>query len=101
MLNITKKTDGTALTVFLEGDLDRNTTAALESSVMNDLQDKTELIIDLEKLEYISSAGLRSLVKFRKQMDKQGTMSLCNISKGVQEILDLSGLSHFLTGKSS
>ena len=98
MLNINKKREGTTLTVMLEGDLDRSTAADMESDVAKDMQDITELIFDLEKLGYISSAGLRAFVKFRKQMDRQGTMTIRNISKGVQDILDLSGLTQFLIG---
>ena len=98
MLNITKKINGTSLTVALTGDLERTTTADLETSVLNDLDGITELILDLEELDYISSAGLRSFVKFRKQMDKQGSMRLINIKSSIKEILDLSGLADFLIG---
>ena len=97
MLNITKKTEGTVLNVILEGDLDRTTAPELESAVINELQGTEELIIDLEKLVYISSAGLRVLVKFHKKMLSQGKMSLINVNKGVKDILDLSGLSGFFT----
>ena len=97
MLNINKKKENTTLTVILDGDLDRTTAPELESSITKELQDITDLVVDLEKLNYISSAGLRSFVKFRKIMDKQGKMSILNIGTGVQEILDLSGLTGFLT----
>ena len=66
--------------------------------MLNDLDGITELILDLEDLDYIFSAGLRSLVKFRKQMDKQGSMRLINIKSSIKEILDLSGLADFLIG---
>ncbi|MBQ5330338.1 MAG: STAS domain-containing protein [Oscillospiraceae bacterium] len=98
MLNITKNKEGTTLAILLEGDLDRTTALDLETAVITDLDGITDLMIDLDKLEYISSAGLRAFVKFRKLMDKQGTMRIINIRGAVKEILDLSGLAGFLTG---
>ncbi|MBQ5970402.1 MAG: STAS domain-containing protein [Clostridia bacterium] len=90
------KTDET-LTFYLEGDLDRITSADFEKEIFACLSDVTELVIDLEQLEYISSAGLRSFVKLQKQMDKQGTMRLVHVKPGVFEIFDLGGFTDYLT----
>ena len=60
--------------------------------VLGALHDVTELVYDLENLEYISSAGLRILITSLKEMKaKNGSMTLINVSEGVREILDLTG----------
>ena len=59
MLNIEKKTDGSSLNIALEGRLDTMTSPQLEETLKDSLDGVTSLIMDFEKLEYISSAGLR------------------------------------------
>ncbi|MBQ5316383.1 MAG: STAS domain-containing protein [Oscillospiraceae bacterium] len=98
MFNISKKKEGSRLTVRIGGDLDRTTAPELEADIMKCFEGITELVIDLEELDYISSAGLRTFVKFRKMMNKQGSMQMLNIKSSVREILDLSGLADFLIG---
>ena len=70
MLNINKELNGTTLTVILEGRLDTTATLNLEKELKDYLGDVTELIMDFEKLEYISSAGLRVLLSEQKTMSK-------------------------------
>ena len=52
---------------------------------------------DLEKLDYISSAGLRVLLSTQKIMNKQGKMVISNASAEVKEIFDVTGFSDILT----
>lgn len=56
-------------------------------------EDVSELIIDLEKLEYISSAGLRVILASHKLMNEQknGKMSVRNVSDGIMEIFEMTG----------
>ena len=53
--------------------------------------------LDLEKLEYISSAGLRVLLAAQKAMTKQGKMKICNVNETIMEIFDVTGFSDILT----
>lgn len=91
MLNIIKNIDGTTLTVRLSGDLDRLTAPYLEKSLSVDLPCITGLIIDLEGLEYISSAGLHSIMRFNGRIPCRGKINIININKEIKDILDLSG----------
>ena len=93
MLNITKTRDGKKL---LEGRLDTNTAPELEDSLSNELDDITELVIDLKDLEYISSAGLRVLLACQKKMMKQGKMTVCNPNDVITEIFEVTGFSEIL-----
>ena len=72
MLNISKTREDSALTVALEGRLDTTTAPELEAALKEALPGVGELTIDMSKLEYISSAGLRVLLSTQKVMNKQG-----------------------------
>ena len=97
MLNITKNANGNALKSILEGRLDTTTAPQLEAQLQDALGSVTDLKFDLEKLEYISSAGLRVLLASQKIMNKQGTMVISNASAEVKEIFDVTGFSDILT----
>ena len=97
MLNITKNLEDKKLTVYLEGRLDTTTAPQLEESMKESIGDVSELIMDFEKLEYISSAGLRVLLSCQKIMSKQGNMVVKNVSEEVMEIFEVTGFSDILT----
>jgi len=94
-MTINKISDGSALTVQLIGRLDAVTALELDKSLK--LDGISDLTIDLAELEYISSAGLRTLLKLQKKMDRQGAMRIKNIRENVREVLDMTGFSDFLT----
>ena len=97
MLNINKTRDGGKLCVALEGRLDTTTAPELEASLKEELDTVNELIIDLAKLEYISSAGLRVLLAAQKAMMKQGSMVVTNPNDVINEIFEVTGFSTILT----
>ena len=97
MLNIVKEQKDTTLTVFLEGRLDTTTSPELEKMLKENLDGMTELILDFEKLEYISSAGLRVLLSAQKTMNRQGKMKLIHVQDAVREIFEVTGFLDFLT----
>lgn len=96
-MEIKKIQDGSALTVYLSGRIDAVTALELDKNISSTLGNVTDLTIDLADLEYISSAGLRTLLKLQKRMDKQGAMRIRNIRENVREVLDMTGFSGFLT----
>ena len=96
MLNITKEQRDDALTVSLEGRLDTTTSPDLEKMLKESLDDVTELILDFENLEYISSAGLRVLLSAQKTMSRQGEMKLIHVREEVKEIFEVTGFLDFL-----
>lgn len=97
MLNITKNANGNELKLILEGRLDTTTAPQLEATLNSALAGVTALKFDLEKLDYISSAGLRVLLSSQKTMNKQGSMVISNVSPEVKEIFDVTGFSDILT----
>ena len=97
MLNIEKVAEGTSLTVKLEGRLDTTTSPQLEGELGSKLEGVKDLVFDLEKLEYISSAGLRVLLSAQKLMNNQGSMVVKNSIEEIREIFDVTGFSDILT----
>lgn len=97
MLHIEKKQDQDTLTIFLEGRLDTTTSPDLEEMLKGSLDGVTNLILDFEKLEYISSAGLRVLLSTQKVMNKQGEMKLIHVRSEVIEIFEVTGFLDILT----
>ena len=96
-MEIKKISDGSILTVQIIGRLDAVTALELDKNLSATLAGVTDLTIDLAGLEYISSAGLRTLLKLQKHMDRQGSMRIKNIRDNVREVLDMTGFSDFLT----
>jgi anti-sigma B factor antagonist len=99
MLTINKKTENGALTVALEGRLDTTSAPQLEGELKGALDGVTSLVLDLEGLEYISSAGLRVLLSAQKLMNKQGEMTITHVNDVIMEIFDVTGFTDILTIK--
>ncbi len=96
-MNIQKTVNGVALTVKVEGRLDTTTSPKLEEELRGSVGGVTCLVFDFEKLEYISSAGLRVLLAMQKIMNKQGEMRIKNVSETVMEVFEITGFSDILT----
>ena len=95
-MKITKKQDGSALVIALEGRLDTTTAPELEAELKTCLDGITDLTLDLTNLDYISSAGLRVLLSAHKTMMKQGQMKVTNASEIVREVFEVTGFCDIL-----
>ena len=96
-MNITKTKDGGVLTVAIDGALDIKTAPKLSEALEGELADVNEVLFDLAKTTYTSSAGLRVLLKTFQVLDeKDGTMVLKNVNESFYDVLKLSGFTSFL-----
>ncbi|MGN1104673.1 MAG: STAS domain-containing protein [Candidatus Coproplasma sp.] len=95
-MTIKKECESGTLNLSLEGRLDTTTAPELERE-LGGLDGVQALVLDMEKLEYISSAGLRVLLKVQKIMNAKGTMKLINVCEGIMEVFSLTGFSDILT----
>ena len=84
-------------TLALVGRLDTVTATELETEISAILPTVESLVLDMEKLEYISSAGLRVILKTQKEITKKAGLKLINVSDDVREVFDITGFSDFLT----
>ena len=96
-MTIEKYRQGAELTVALEGRLDTVSAPDLDAVVKNELSGVDTFILDLKKLQYTSSAGLRVILIAQKTMNKQGKLILKNVSEAVMEVFEMTGLSDLLT----
>ena len=97
-MEIVKTQNGASLTLALIGRLDTSTSPMLEQELTDGLAGVTDLVLDFEKLEYISSAGLRVLLTAQKKMNREhGKMKLLHVSAGVMEVFEITGFTDVLT----
>lgn len=85
------------LTVKIIGRLETVTAPKLEEELKTCLQGVKTLIMDMENMEYISSAGLRVLFSAQKTMNKQGRMIVRNVNEDVMEVFEVTGSVDVLT----
>lgn len=96
-MNIIKKNTGKNLEIALEGRLDTTTAPELEKELKADMEGAETLVLDFEKLDYISSAGLRVLLSAQKTMTKQGEMKIIHVNEMIMEVFEVTGFSDILT----
>lgn len=89
---------GQGMVVVLEGRLDGVGAPEVEAFCLEHIQaGVVRLLLDLEGVDYISSAGLRSLLVVVKRLQAaSGTLRLCCLAPMVREVLAISGLSNLL-----
>lgn len=95
-MKLTKMEDGSKLTIKVEGRLDTTTAPELEKECQQ-LPGITELVLDFESLDYISSAGLRVLLSAQKKMNTQGKMIITHANEMVKEVFEVTGFLDILT----
>ena len=96
-MNIKKTLDQNTLTIALEGRLDTGSAPELEDILESSLNGVNKLVLDLAKLDYLSSAGLRVLLSAHKRMVGQGGMTLRHVGETVKDVFDITGFTDFLT----
>ena len=97
-MDIEKIIDGKTATLKVSGRLDTVSSPQLES-VLNEITTEDEVILDFEKLEYISSAGLRVLLLAHKNFAKKSGMTVKNVCDAVMDVFKVTGFDDVLTIK--
>lgn len=96
-MHFTYDKENDTLHMTLHGRLDTTTSPLLENYFKENLEGITELSLDFEHLDYISSAGLRVILGAQKVMSKQGSMVIRNVSAEIMEVFEITGFSSILT----
>ncbi len=96
-MNINKSLNEKELMVALEGRLDTATAPQLEEELKASFDDVESIVMDFEKLAYISSAGLRVLLSAQKIMTKKGGLVIKNVNETIMEIFEVTGFVDILT----
>lgn len=97
-MNITQIHDGDQLIMQVSGRLNTNTAPELETELQGILDDTNDLVLDLDGLDYISSAGLRVILSTQKAMTrKKGSLVVRNVKPEIYEVFEMTGFLDFLT----
>ena len=96
-MTIEKKINQDAVTLIVSGRLDTHTAPELENELDSILSGLKELTFDMTNLEYVSSAGLRVILKAQKAMNAQGSMKLTGVNDSIMEVFDITGFLDILT----
>lgn len=96
-MTIEKKIENGNVTLTITGRLDTTTAPELEKTLDSVLDGTKELVFDMTGLEYISSAGLRVILKAQKAMNAQGSMKLTGVNDSIMEVFDITGFLDILT----
>ena len=89
-MTVEKKIDGKTTVLYLEGWMDTQNAPVL-AQALNELDDSVEqLVFDMAKLEYISSAGIRQIITAHNLM--KGALTLRNVTPEVTAVLRMTGL---------
>ena len=90
-MQITEHREGARTVAALEGRLDTATAPDAEARILAML-DAGPVVADLEGVRYVSSAGLRVLLKAAKQAKNKGAaFSVCGLQPAVREVFEISG----------
>lgn len=89
--------DENTLKIGIKGRLDTMTAPELENFLKQEIGERKSLDLDLQDLEYISSAGLRVILSAQKVMNRQGNMVLRNVREEVMDVFEITGFVDILT----
>ena len=97
MLNIVSELSGNEVEIHVDGKMDTNTAQQVTEEINNHIENVDKVILDLEKLTYISSAGLRVFVLANQQLnDKGGELNVRNVPQSIMDIFEMTGFSGVL-----
>ena len=91
-----KIVNGTTVVLKIVGRVSVSTAPELEAAVKECIADAQELVLDCSALEYVSSAGLRVILKAQKLMNAQGGMKLTGVNETIMEVFDITGFADIL-----
>ena len=96
MANVTKRIENDTLYLELVGRIDTSNADQIEQSIQKIRTENptANCVLDAEKLEFISSAGLRIILRLLKELKQ---LKIINVNSEVYEILDMTGFTDMLT----
>ena len=95
-MDVTYRLDKDILYIAVEGRIDASNAAAAEEKIFSIKQENPgmHVVVDADKLEYISSAGLRVVLRLRKE---EPQLAIINVAADVYEVFDMTGFTDMVT----
>jgi stage II sporulation protein AA (anti-sigma F factor antagonist) len=102
-MNLATEKTGEVLVVSPEGRINSTNASALEADLLAQVEKgERKVVLDLSRLDYISSAGLRVILLLAKRLKQQsGGLVLCGLLPHVREVFEISGFLGILTAVDS
>lgn len=95
-MTINKTTRKDSIILAIEGRVDTTTAPQLDQIIKESAETANSLVLDFEKVEYISSAGLRVLLTGHKVMANKYGLKIINANEDIKEIFEVTGFSDIL-----
>ena len=97
-MNINIKALDSVKVVELIGDIDTKTAPSITEQVLVLVQPGSKLLIDMNQVDYMSSAGLRMLLSlYRNANAKEGKIALVGLSEDLKDTMSVTGFLDFFT----
>ena len=95
-MDVTYRLDKDILYIAVEGRIDASNAALAEEKIFSIKKENPgkHVVVDADKLEYISSAGLRVVLRLRKEEPK---LAIINVAADVYEVFDMTGFTDMVT----
>ena len=95
-MDVTYRIDKDIIYIAVEGRIDASNAAEAEEKIFGIKNDNPgkHTVLDADKLEYISSAGLRVILRLRKEEPK---LAIINVASDVYEVFDMTGFTDMVT----
>jgi anti-sigma B factor antagonist len=99
---VATETVGEVSVVALDGTIDGSTVADAQARILAEIRTGCRLVLDLSRLEYMSSAGLRMmLLVFRQVSGQGGKVVLAGLAEEIRDTMSLTGFLDFFTTRDS
>ncbi|MDP4679592.1 MAG: STAS domain-containing protein [Cyclobacteriaceae bacterium] len=97
MINIESKTEDGIYELMVEGEIDASSSIHLDNSLSEAIANNNKIIVDLAKLEYISSAGLGVFMSYLQQIKNDSIqLVLFGMNENVLEVFQILGLDQLI-----
>jgi anti-sigma B factor antagonist len=97
-MEIDIKTQADITIVELDGDIDANTAPNVQEKVLPAVETSGKILLNMTKVPYMSSAGLRTLLSLYRQVSaKDGKLVLIGLSEEIKDTMSITGFLDFFT----
>ena len=99
--SVHQSVNGDVSVLAISGRVDSLTSVTLESELMKILKKHKKIVLDMQSVQYLSSAGVRVILKVMQNTKKSGGLKLASVPKTVHEVLENVGVTQFVKTFSS
>jgi anti-sigma B factor antagonist len=95
-MDVSFKTSENIVIITIEGSIDSKTAGVLQSQILGKVSETNNVLLDLYKVDFVSSAGLRVLLLIYRQIkSKNGKVILVGVSDEIRDVMSMTGFINF------